>query len=134
MLLAAVLPVPRSTRADLDDAVSLLKVISSRSVSIPARAVLAEQSKSRSVYVDGMLENVTVAVLLPSTFFAMSLHVVAISAPPSHIHGLVTSRRLDSVEAERGPRDDVAAVIRKRHRRDGVGVAPQSNLTKHKLV
>jgi hypothetical protein len=50
-----------------------------------------------------------VVVSDPSETLAISLQVVAISGPPFAIHGLVTSRRLDSVETERGPAHDVAA-------------------------
>ncbi len=41
-----------------------------------------------------------VVVSDPSETLAISLQVVAISGPPFAIHGLVTSRRLDSEEAK----------------------------------
>jgi hypothetical protein len=72
-----------------------------RSVARAEIVDLPDTITMRSSYVAGIEVKDVEALSDPSTFLAISFMVVGISGPPFETHGLVTSRRLDSVEAER---------------------------------
>jgi hypothetical protein len=57
---------------------------------VALRSDLRLHTHQRSVYVLGIDVNSILVAFDVSTLFAISLHVVAISAPLSHIHGLVS--------------------------------------------